>query len=87
MHISQISDKRLKSPNEILKEGEKVKVKLIGINNGKISLSIKDAADFKASENDDSSDPETDRLISEFGSVKEASTSLASLLNGIKLDN
>jgi small subunit ribosomal protein S1 len=87
VHISQISDKRLKSPNEILKEGEKVKVKLIGINNGKISLSIKDAADFKASENDDSSDPETDRLISEFGSVKEASTSLASLLNGIKLDN
>ena len=41
VHISQISDKRIKSPSEVLKEGENVTVKVIGIKDGKISLSMK----------------------------------------------
>lgn len=41
VHISQISQKRIKSPDEVLKVGDKIKVKIIGIKEGKISLSIK----------------------------------------------
>lgn len=41
VHISQISDKRIKSANDVLTIGDTVDVKVIGINNGKISLSMK----------------------------------------------
>ena len=41
VHVSQISHKRIKTPGEVLKVGNKVKVKIIGIKDGKISLSIK----------------------------------------------
>ena len=41
IHISQISDKRIKAAKEVLSVGDKVDVKVIGINNGKISLSRK----------------------------------------------
>jgi len=41
VHVSQISHKRIKTPGEVLKIGNKVKVKVIGIKDGKISLSIK----------------------------------------------
>ncbi len=42
LHISQISDRRLKSPKEELELGQKVKVKIIDVKEGKISLSMKD---------------------------------------------
>ena len=41
VHISQISNKRIKHPSVALKEGETVDVKVIDIKDGKISLSIK----------------------------------------------
>lgn len=41
VHISQISQKRIKTPGEVLKVGDTVKVKIIGIKEGKISLSMK----------------------------------------------
>lgn len=41
VHISQISQKRIKTPGEVLKVGDTVKVKVIGIKDGKISLSMK----------------------------------------------
>lgn len=41
VHISQISQKRIKTPGEVLQIGDTVKVKVIGIKEGKISLSIK----------------------------------------------
>ena len=41
VHISQISDKRIKSPKGILEVGQEVNVKVIGVKDGKISLSIK----------------------------------------------
>lgn len=41
VHISQISHKRIKSPSVVLKEGDKVKVKVIAVKEGKISLSMK----------------------------------------------
>ena len=41
VHISQISQKRIKTPGEVLKVGDTVKVKVIAIKEGKISLSMK----------------------------------------------
>lgn len=41
VHISQISEKRIKSPKDVLQTGDTVTVKVIGIHDGKISLSIK----------------------------------------------
>lgn len=41
IHISQISDKRIKAAKDVLSVGQSVDVKVIGINNGKISLSMK----------------------------------------------
>ena len=41
VHISQICQKRIKKPSEVLKVGDKVKVKVLNTNEGKISLSIK----------------------------------------------
>ncbi len=41
VHVSQISQKRVKSPAAVLNIGDEVKVKVIGIKDGKISLSMK----------------------------------------------
>lgn len=41
VHVSQICEKRIKTPADVLKTGEEVNVKVIGIKDGKISLSIK----------------------------------------------
>lgn len=41
IHISQISRKRIKTPGEVLTVGDTVSVKVIGIKEGKISLSMK----------------------------------------------
>lgn len=46
VHISEVASEYVNDINEHLKEGQAVKVKIIGLDNGKISLSIK-----KASEN------------------------------------
>ena len=50
VHISQICEKRIKKPSEVLSVGDKVKVKVTGIKDGKISLSIKEASDMMAKE-------------------------------------
>lgn len=41
VHVSQISNKRIKMPSDVLNTGESVQVKVIGIKDGKISLSMK----------------------------------------------
>ena len=41
VHISQISNKRIKTPADVLNAGQEVDVKVIGNKDGKISLSIK----------------------------------------------
>ncbi|MEN3188291.1 MAG: S1 RNA-binding domain-containing protein, partial [Atribacterota bacterium] len=45
VHISEISEQRISAPSEVLKEGERVKVKVIKLDDGerKIGLSIKQA--------------------------------------------
>lgn len=41
VHVSQISNKRVKSPADVLTKGDEVDVKVIGVKDGKISLSMK----------------------------------------------
>ncbi|MBI1214869.1 MAG: polyribonucleotide nucleotidyltransferase [Alphaproteobacteria bacterium] len=41
VHISEIAPRRIKTVDEVLKEGDKVKVKCIGMDRGKIKLSMK----------------------------------------------
>lgn len=50
VHISQICQRRIKKPSEVLKVGDKVKVKVLNTNEGKISLSIKAAQELEAEE-------------------------------------
>ncbi|NLZ83559.1 MAG: S1 RNA-binding domain-containing protein [Clostridiales bacterium] len=78
LHISQISFKRLKSPNEVLKEGEEINVKIIDIKDGKISLNMKDVADNAVVE-------DTTDIPSSYSSGGEVTTGLADLLKNIKL--
>lgn len=79
VHISQICGRHIKSPKEVIKEGDKVTVKIIDIKDGKISLSMK-AVEENAQVLED-----VDKAEFEYSSGEEASTSLASLLNNIKL--
>ena len=77
VHISQISQQRIKHPGSVLKEGQKVKVKVIGVNDGKISLSMKALEDVTAKE--------IEEETFEMPETEEATTSLGSLFKNIKL--
>ena len=46
VHISQICEKRIKKPSEVLSVGDRVKVKVTAVKDGKLSLSIKEASDM-----------------------------------------
>lgn len=77
VHISQISQQRIKHPSVVLKEGQKVKVKVIAIKDGKISLSMKALEDVAAEE--------VQEETYEMPKAEDATTSLASLFKNIKL--
>ena len=79
VHISQISaEKRLKTPDEVLSVGDKVKVKVTAIKDGRISLSMK-ALDETAAPK-----PVEEERVS-IPKSEELTTNLGSLLKGIKL--
>ena len=78
VHISQISQRRLKKPSEVLSVGDVVKVKVLNTNDGKISLSIKAAAE--------SAEPDEieEKQAAEYSSKESVGTSLGDLLKGLK---
>ena len=76
VHISQISQKRIKSPGEVLKVGDEVSVKVIGIKEGKISLSIKALQEAEEEE-------VVEKV--EIPEAEEIGTSLGDLFKGIQL--
>ena len=78
VHISQICEKRIKKPSEAVNVGDKVKVKVIAIKDGKLSLSIKEASDLMAKEVEE-------EIFELPESAEEATTSLGSLFANIKL--
>jgi small subunit ribosomal protein S1 len=77
VHISQISSQRIKHPGVVLKEGQTVKVKILSIADGKLSLSMRALAE-----------QQTEREEHETFNYKEnatVSTGLGELLKGLKL--
>ncbi len=84
VHISQIARRRIESPAEVLKVGDEVKVKVLKVADGKISLSIKQADDSAPA----SSGRGGRRERGEATSYKDggnATTGLGDLLKDIKL--
>lgn len=79
VHISQICEKRLRSASEELKVGQKVRVKILNTNDGKISLSIKQAVDDDAKEAYEATD------TSEVLSTEEVGTSLGDMFAKLNL--
>ena len=77
VHVSQISDKRVVSPDKVLKEGQEVKVKVTAIKDGKLSLSMKALLE--------SAQEEEANEHYEIPKSENIATSLGSLLKNIKL--
>ncbi len=76
VHVSQISRKRVKSPKDVLSVGDEVTVKIIGLKDGKISLSMK-ALEEKEEEEED--------IKVEIPKSENIGTSLGDLFKNIKL--
>lgn len=77
VHISQISSKRVKAVGDVLNKGDEVQVKVIGIKDGKISLSMK-ALEEK---------PEEEEVVEKvvLPKAEDIGTSLGDLFKNIKL--
>lgn len=80
VHISKICMKKIKKPSEVLTVGQKVKVKVLEVKDGKISLSIRDVET-------NTSDVVTD-VIEDFDYQCEEipNNPFGSLLAGLKID-
>jgi len=79
VHISQISQRRIKKPSEVMNVGDKVKVKILNTNNGKISLSMK--AVEENAEVDEVEKVET----AKYSSNEHIGTSLGDLFKNLNL--
>lgn len=77
VHISQISEKRLKHPSAVLAVGDTVKVKVTAVKDGKLSLSMKALQDVAAQE--------IEEEYFQLPEAEEATTTLGSLFANIKL--
>lgn len=90
VHISKISMKRIKKPSEVLKLGQEVRVKVLKIEDGKLSLSIKDVdmntSDIVGENGSESSSDSDDVPDTEYISEEIPNNPFAALLSGIKID-
>ncbi len=97
LHVSQIAYKRVEKPADVLNKGDRITVKIIGVKDGKISLSKKaleeaparrERAPRERKEGEDR--PRRDRREKEevfnYKETGKASTSVGDLLKGLKLD-
>ena len=76
VHISQISQKRIKQPSDVLSIGDEIEVKVIGIKDGKISLSKKALEEIEEEEVEENV---------EIPEEEEIGTSLGNLFKNIQL--
>ncbi len=79
VHVSQICERRIKKPSEVLKEGQKVKVKVLNTNDNKISLSMKALEEEMV-------DTEPVEEIEAYSSNESVGTGLSALLSGLKFE-
>lgn len=80
LHVSQISPKRIKTPAEVLKEGDTVKVKVTKVDGNRISLSIKALDESAPSE-----EPKEEKVAFKLPKSEAIGTGLGDLLKGLKL--
>ncbi len=76
VHVSQISDKRIKTPADVLEVGQSVNVKVIGVKDSKISLSMKALIEKKEEE-------VVEKVV--IPKAENIGTSLGDLFKNIKL--
>ena len=76
VHVSQISQKRIKFPKDVLNVGDEVQVKVIGVKDGKISLSMKALEE---------SIQEEEEVKVEIPKSEDIGTSLGDLFKNIQL--
>ena len=76
VHISQISQKRIKQPSDVLSIGDEIEVKVIGIKDGKISLSKKALEEIEEEEVEENV---------EIQEAEEIGTSIGDLFKNIQL--
>lgn len=72
VHVSQISDKRIKTPDKVLSVGDPVKVKVIALKDGKLSLSMKallEKAPEEKEENEHYDLPKSEDISTSLGSL------------------
>ena len=71
VHVSQICEKRIKTPAAVLKVGDKVKVKVTNVKDGKLSLSMKALNDVAAEEIQEETIelPESEAVTTSLGSL------------------
>lgn len=79
VHISQICERRIGKPSEVLKVGQKVKAKVLNTNDNKISLSMKALEEEMV-------DTEGVEDLAAYTNTEATGTSLGSLLAGFKFD-
>ena len=79
VHISQICQKRIKKPSEVLKVGDQVKVKVLNTNEGKIALSIKAVTEEQEAQEIENTDTES------YSSGESLGTSLGDLFAKLNL--
>lgn len=79
VHISQISTQRIKSADQVLKVNDEVDVKVIGIKEGKISLSIKALIE----ESEKAAEEPEEKI--ELPKSEDIGTSLGDLFKNLKL--
>jgi len=79
VHISQICQKRIRKPSEVLSVGDVVKAKVLNTNDGKISLSI------RAVEEDAEAEERENLEAQEYSSDESVGTSLGDLFAKLNL--
>lgn len=79
VHVSQICERRIRKPSEVLKTGQTVRAKILNTNDNRISLSI------RALEEVTETDPEESAQAAEYHTSESASTSLGDLIAKLNL--
>ena len=82
-HISQITNKFIKSPKEVVKAGEDVKAKILKVEGDRISLSIKALMEDEADTTEDNYEVPEEYRADQNDTHDESP--FAKLLQGIKL--
>lgn len=79
VHVSQISDKRVKTPEDVLAVGDEVKVKVREVKDGKISLTMRNLEEKPAAEEE-----RPERVV--IPKSEKIGTGLGAILSGLDLN-